>query len=102
MLVRMMVSWIHPQVMVFLGKVKNPVSDEMDRNLDAARALIDILAELQEKTEGRLDAEDQRMLQYTLTELRMNWIDESNKDAAAAAGTPKVEADATEPPKPAE
>ena len=72
--------------MVFLGKVKNPVSDAMDRNLDAARALIDILAELQEKTEGRLDPEDQRLLQHTLTELRMNWLDESGKDAAAKGG----------------
>lgn len=87
MLVRLMVSWVHPQVMMFLGKVKNPTTDTMERNLDAARTLIDVLAELQTKTEGRLEAEDQRLLQYTLTELRMNWMDESNKDAAAAAAS---------------
>ncbi|HEX7880996.1 MAG TPA: DUF1844 domain-containing protein [Candidatus Eisenbacteria bacterium] len=84
MLVRLMVSWVHPQVMMFLGKVKNPTTDTMERNLDAARTLIDVLAELQSKTEGRLDPDDQRLLQHTLTELRMNWLDESNKDAGGA------------------
>lgn len=83
MLVRLMVSWIHPQVMVFLGKVKNPATDTMERNLDAARTLIDVLAELQSKTEGRLDADDQRHLQHVLTELRLNWVDESAKEATA-------------------
>ena len=89
MLVRLMVSWVHPQVMMFLGKVKNPTTDTMERNLDAARTLIDVLAELQAKTEGRLDAEDQRLLQHTLTELRMNWVDESKKDAATTAASPE-------------
>ncbi|TPW08998.1 MAG: hypothetical protein FD129_2348 [bacterium] len=83
MLVRLMVSWIHPQVMVFLGKIKNPATDEMERNLEAARTLIDVLAELQTKTEGRLEADDQRHLQHVLTELRMNWVDESAKEPAA-------------------
>jgi hypothetical protein len=87
MLVRLMVSWVHPQVMVFLGKVKNPATDAMERNLDAARTLIDVLAELQAKTEGRLEADDQRLLQHALTELRMNWLDESQKDAGAGAGS---------------
>lgn len=100
MLVRLMVSWIHPQVMVFLGKVKNPATDAMERNLDAARTLIDVLAELQTKTEGRLDAEDQRHLQYVLTELRMNWVDESakgetdgavNAEEASAKSTPEAQ-----------
>ena len=101
MLVRLMVSWIHPQVMVFLGKVKNPATDTMERNLDAARTLIDVLAELQTKTEGRLDAEDQRHLQYVLTELRMNWVDESAKgETAGGAGEAAVEAVPESSPEP--
>ncbi len=92
MLVRLMVSWIHPQVMVFLGKVMNPATDAMERNLDAARTLIDVLAELQTKTEGRLDAEDQRHLQYVLTELRMNWVDESAKSTPEAQPETPTEA----------
>jgi len=80
--------------MVFLGKIKNPATDEMERNLDAARTLIDVLAELQAKTEGRLDADDQRHLQHVLTELRMNWVDESAKERAAAEGGAEAPADA--------
>ena len=104
MLVRLMVSWIHPQVMVFLGKVKNPATDTMERNLDAARTLIDVLAELQAKTEGRLDADDQRHLQHVLTELRLNWVDESAKEAtkeapAGAAGETPAEATTGTPPE---
>jgi len=97
MLVRLMVSWIHPQVMVFLGKVKNPATDTMERNLDAARTLIDVLAELQAKTEGRLDADDQRHLQHVLTELRLNWVDESAKEATA--GQTPAESTAGAPPE---
>jgi hypothetical protein len=90
-LVETMVAWIHPQVMMFLGKVKNPMTDTFERNLPAARLLIDVLAELEEKTEGRLGADEQRLLRHTLTELRLNWLDESAKptpgaeDAARAA-----------------
>lgn len=98
-LVETMVAWIHPQVMVFLGKVKNPMTDTFERNLPAARLLIDVLAELEEKTEGRLGADEQRLLRHTLTELRLNWLDESAKpqpgaDAAGAASESAASSDA--------
>lgn len=83
-LVETMVAWIHPQVMMFLGKVKNPMTDTFERNLPAARLLIDVLAELEEKTEGRLGADEQRLLRHTLTELRLNWLDESAKPTPGA------------------
>jgi hypothetical protein len=88
-LVETMVAWIHPQVMMFLGKVKNPMTDTFERNLPAARMLIDVLAELEEKTEGRLSADEERLLRHTLTGLRLNWLDENAKpgpEGGAGAG----------------
>src|SRR5689334_9258422 len=85
-LVETLVSWIAPQVMVFLGKVANPFSGKIERDLPSARVMIDLLAELEEKTEGRLEEDEKRLLQKTLTELRLNYLDEMGKPEP-----PKVE-----------
>jgi len=90
-LVETLVSWIHPQVMVFLGKVMNPITQKAERDLPSARALIDLLAELEVKTEGHLDEEEQRLLKTALTELRLNYLDEMNR--------PEPEAKAEETPE---
>ena len=78
-LIETMVSWIAPQAMVFLGKMMNPISGKTERDLPAARVMIDLLAELEEKTTGRLEDEERRLLQKTLTELRLNYLDEVGK-----------------------
>jgi hypothetical protein len=101
-LVETMVSWIAPQVMVFLGKVRNPVTDKVERDLLAARALIDLLAELEEKTEGRLADDEKKILQKTLTELRLNYLDEMGKPEPAAAKEEEKPADSGEAEAPSE
>jgi hypothetical protein len=101
-LVETMVSWIVPQVMVFLGKVRNPVTDKVERDLVGARALIDLLAELEEKTEGRLEDDEKKMLQKALTELRLNYLDEMSKPAPPAAETGKPAAETAGPTAEAE
>src|SRR5512140_305520 len=78
-LVDTLVGWIAPQVMVFLGKIQNPITRKTERDLPAARALIDLLAELEEKTEGHLEESERKFLQKTLTELRLNYLDEIGK-----------------------
>ena len=78
-LVETLVSWLHPQAMVFMGKVMNPLTQKIERDLHAARAMIDLLAELEEKTEGRLSDDERRLLQKALTELRLNYLDEMGK-----------------------
>src|SRR5512140_3362624 len=78
-LVDTLVGWIAPQVMVFLGKIQNPITQKTERDLPSARALIDLLAELEEKTEGHLEEGERKLLQKTLTELRLNYLDEIGK-----------------------
>jgi hypothetical protein len=102
-LVETLVSWLTPQIMVLLGKVMNPMTQKTERDLPSARALIDLLAELEEKTEGRLEEGEKRLLQKTLTELRLNYLDEVSKPeprkdeaAAPAAAAPSAEPDTAE------
>jgi len=68
-----------------LGKVKNELTGTIDRNLDAARITIDTLAALELKTKGNLTDEEAEVLKRALTELRMNYVDETKKAAAPAA-----------------
>jgi hypothetical protein len=100
-LVETLISWMAPQVMVFLGKVMNPVTGKTERDLPSARMLIDLLAELEEKTEGRLEDGEKRLLQKTLTELRLNYLDESARpEPATESADAEVHPDDVETPGP--
>lgn len=66
--------------MIGMGKVMNPFTQKVTRNLAEAQFSIDILDMLLEKTKGNLTKEEETYLQRTLTELRLNYIDELKKD----------------------
>jgi ABC-type transporter Mla subunit MlaD len=73
--------------MMTLGKLMNPLTRQIDKNLEAARDTIDTLAALEARTRGNLEPDEARVLQQVLTELRMNYLDELKK----AGGTPQPE-----------
>ena len=75
-----LVSVFYSSAMMALGKLKNPVSDKIERNLDQAKQSIDILELIKEKTKNNLTETQQRMIDGILTDLRLNYIDENNKD----------------------
>jgi len=62
-----------------LGKVKNPATGEIERNLEGARGLIDTLEMLKAKTEGHRNEDEERFLNDILKELRLNFVDENSK-----------------------
>lgn len=62
-----------------MGKVTSPISGKMDRNLELAKNSIDILGMLEEKTRGNLNEHEEKFLQQILTQLRMNYVEESGK-----------------------
>ena len=72
--------------MMTLGKLMNPLTRQIDKNLDAARDTIDTLAALEIRTRGNLEPDEARVLQQVLTELRMNYLDEVKKTGAAPEG----------------
>ena len=69
--------------MMSLGKLMNPVSRKIETNLEMARDIVDTLAALEVRTRGQLEPDEARVLQQVLTELRMNYVDEVKKAAAA-------------------
>ncbi len=73
----------HAAAMQQMGKVKNPVTDAIERNLSAAQGSIDMLEMLKERTKGNLSPEEDRMLSDALRELRLNYVDEVRKEQSS-------------------
>ena len=61
-------------VMVFLGQVPNPLTQQPQVDLAQAQHTIDILMMLREKTRGNLTAEEERFLQELLPQLQMAYV----------------------------
>ena len=69
-----------------MGKVKHPLTDKIERDLGQAQVSIDMVEMLYEKTRGNLSSEEEKFLQSLLRELRLNYVDEVNKDQVKPAG----------------
>ena len=68
---------------ISLGKVKNPVSDELERNVEQASYYIDLLDMLQTKMKGNLSEWEEQYILHSLSELKLNYIDEKKKKTEA-------------------
>jgi len=62
-----------------MGKVANPMTGKVERDLSMAKFSIDMLGMIQAKTKGNLSEDEQKMLDHVLYELRLNFVDESKK-----------------------
>lgn len=74
--------------MVALGKMLNPATNELTKNLEHARYVIDILEVLHEKTAGNLESGEKMFLENTLSTLRLNYLEETSNPTSAPAGEP--------------
>jgi hypothetical protein len=83
------VLMFHTAAMQQMGKIKNPLTDTIERDLAAAKNSIDILEMLREKTRGNLSQDEGRLLTQVLQELRLNYVDEANKPAPPAGAEGK-------------
>jgi len=63
-----------------MGKLANPVTRKIEKNLEQAKYSIDILEVIQEKTKGNLNEGESKFLEHVLFELRMNYLEELKKD----------------------
>lgn len=57
--------------LVSLGRVPHPETGELERDVSAARQIIQILTLLQAKTRGNLEPEEERLLSTLLYDLRL-------------------------------
>lgn len=77
----MMLVQQHQQIaMMGMGKIKNPSTDEIERDLKSAKFAIDTLLMLQKFTEGNLPKELKNYLEQTLNTLRLNYAEEQDED----------------------
>jgi hypothetical protein len=63
-----------------MGKIQNPITQKIERDLHQAKFSVDMLEMIQQKTKGNLSENEKKFLDHILFELRMNYVDEVNKD----------------------
>lgn len=63
------------QALLLLGEIENPMSHRVERDLVAAKQVIDILGMLEQKTHNNLDASEQELLSSALFDLRMRYVE---------------------------
>ena len=83
---------------VYLGKVKNPMNDKLEKNIDQASIQIDMLDMLFKRMTGNLSEEEDQYLSHIIRELKMNFVEEKNNpeksnDSQSVEKESKVEGD---------
>lgn len=74
-----------------MGKIKNPMTDKVEKDLRQAQFSIDILEMIRAKTEGNLTEGEQQFLNKSISELQLNYIDEVNREQRIPEEEKKVE-----------
>lgn len=80
---------------ISLGKVKNPVTDKLDRNIEQATYYIDLLDMLQTKMKGNLSEWEEQYIIHSLSELKLNFIDEQKKGSEETVNSDNEKVDET-------
>ncbi len=82
---------LYSAAMQQMGKLVNPLTNKIEKNLEHAKLSIDMLSMVEEKTRGNLSDEEARFLADSLFQLRMNYVDEAKKTAEGEKEAPKEE-----------
>lgn len=70
------------QIMIFLGEVPHPVTNEIEKSVEQAKFLIDTLVMLREKTKGNLTQRENDFLNASIYELQMKYVEITQKEAS--------------------
>ena len=68
-----------------MGKVMNPFTEKIERDMEHAKMSIEMLEMLRTRTSGNLTGQEARFLNHVLTELRLNFVAEIDRDKADQA-----------------
>lgn len=74
------IALLSTQAMVALGLVPNPASGKMETQFELAKHFIDMLAVLQEKTRSNLLGREADLLENSLHQLRMVYVELTKKE----------------------
>ena len=83
----MLVTMFSTQAMACLGVLPNPETGKPEQNLPLARHFIDLLGVLQEKTRRNLTGHEADLLQNSLHELRLAYVELSRSPASSPPET---------------
>jgi hypothetical protein len=86
MLFLQVVSMFQVAAMQQMGKIPNPTTNDIEKDLDQAKMSVDILAMLKEKTKGNLSKQEEEFLAKIVFESQMNYLDELKKPKEEKAG----------------
>ncbi len=75
---------IHGSALQYLGKIASPIDGKTERNLEAAKQTIDLLAALESKTRGNLSTDEEKAFREMLMHLQLNYVEEAKGDAEAS------------------
>lgn len=64
---------------VGLGKLPNPITQKIERDLEAAKLAIDMIDMIKVKTKGNLTEEEDRLITQISKDLKLNYVDELEK-----------------------
>ena len=93
-LLMMMLIQQHQQIaMMSMGKIMNPSSEKTSVDLSQAKYAIDTLNALEKYTKGNMSPELERYMKETLTNLRLNFVDEKKKAATTTTPDEKTKTD---------
>ena len=62
---------------MFLGKVTNPTNEKIEKNLDQAKEIIDLMIALRDKTKNNLCEEEEKIINDAITQLQYNYVEEA-------------------------
>lgn len=74
-----LVLGLQQAAMMALGKLMNPMTGKIEKNLEQAKSTIDTLGAIEARTRGNLEPDEQRVLTQVLGDLRMNYVDETKR-----------------------
>lgn len=73
------VTMLANNVVMFMGQIPDPVTQQRRRDLSQAKHYIDILLMLRDKTQGNLDAQEEQLVRELLPQLQMAYVSASRQ-----------------------
>lgn len=95
-LFKRLVLTFHTATMQQMGKITDPMTGKISRDLDQASISIDTLDMLLEYCSGSLSEENSRFLEHLLSELKLNFVDEIGRPDPKPEETENEDTDAKE------
>ncbi|MEM3342235.1 MAG: DUF1844 domain-containing protein, partial [Thermoplasmata archaeon] len=74
-----LVASLEQSAMMAMGKLMNPLTQKVEKDMEMAKSSIDILKMIEAKTAGNLTREEEMFLKQVLMQLQLNFLEELKK-----------------------